>query len=98
MEMHGGPEKRIRRVKPEPYRTKEDHEKKRVEAFNTVSLSDAGLPAKQANVLEKHGVLTVGDLTKLSRADMDQIPNLGELTRLKCSQLLDMHNLPNNLK
>lgn len=102
MEMHGGPERRKRRCKPEPYWvkffTEEDREKKRVAHWNTVSLADVGIPVRLANTLEQYGILTVGDLTKLTLADLEDIPNLGEITRVRCSQLLDQLKLPNHLK
>lgn len=100
--MHGGPEKRKTRRKPEPYWAKyltdEDREQKRIAHWYTVSLADAGIPVRLSNTLEQYGILTVGDLTRLTLDDLESIPNLGEITRVRCSQLLDEHKLPNRLK
>lgn len=102
MEMYGGPEKRVRRIKPEPHwagaLTDEEQEMKRVHKLNYLSLPDAGMPARTASILEQCGIFTVGDLTKLTLDDLERIPKVGEGTRVRCSQLLDEHKLPNRLK
>jgi DNA-directed RNA polymerase alpha subunit len=98
MEEHGGPAKRKRRCKPEPYWAKyytaTDRENQRIAYWHTVSLTDVGIPVRLANNLEQYGILTVGDLTKVSLNELAEIPNLGEITMKKCRQLLVELKLP----
>jgi DNA-directed RNA polymerase alpha subunit len=101
MEVHGGPQNRKRRKKPEPdwvaFMSTEEKEQKRIEHWQTVSLADVGLPVRIANTLEHNGVMTVGDLMTLTLDDMRSIQNLGEITIRKCIKLLNDLELPNNL-
>ncbi len=102
MEMHGGPSGRKRRKQPDPewlrFLTDEEKEEHRIAKWHMVSIFDAGLPMRIANMLEKHNIMTVGDLTKASRQELEQIHNLGELTLNKCGEFLDKLGLPNKLK
>mgnify|MGYP003349523731 CR=1 FL=1 len=100
--MHGGPNNRNRRKKPDPewlrFLTDEEKEEHRIAKWHTVSIFDAGLPMRIANMLERHDIMTVGDLSKAARQDLENIHNLGELTLTKCSDFLDRLGLPNQLK
>ena len=101
MEVHGGPNNRKRRKKPDPewlaFMSTDEKERRRIEHWQTVSLADVGLPVRIANTLEHNGVMTVGDLMRITLEEMRGIQNLGEITIRKCSRLLDELCLPNKL-
>ena len=94
MELYGGPGKRKKRNPPDPYWVKfitpEEKEKKRIERWQSVAIADSGLPVRVANIMEKHGILTLEDL--------QQIANLGDITIRRCGLLLDKLDLPHHLK
>ena len=100
MEIYGGPAKRIRRKDRPPNRvdnnnlstTEQVCAQKRAQ-----TLAAAGLPARIANNLEAHNIFTVDDLTKLSREQLLNIPNLGQVTLQRCVTLLDTLGLPHQL-
>jgi len=102
MELHGGPQKRKRRKPPDPpwarYITPEDRERERVAHWESVAIADSGLPVRIANTLEKHGILTVGELSQQTLGRLRRISNLGEITIQRCSRLLDELKLPNQLR
>jgi DNA-directed RNA polymerase alpha subunit len=102
MDMHGGPGNRKRRKKPDPdwikFMTNEEKEERRIAQWSSVSIFDAGLPMRIANMLESHNIMTVGDLSEANITDLINIHNLGELTVIKCSEFLDKLELPNKLK
>jgi len=102
MDVHGGPGNRKRRQQLDlewiKFMTDEEKEQQRINRLYNVSVSDAGLPMRIANMLESHDIMTVGDLTEVTAKDLQKIHNLGELTVIKCSDFLDKLNLPNKLK
>jgi DNA-directed RNA polymerase alpha subunit len=102
MELYGGPGKRKKRNPPDPYWVKfitpEEKEKKRIERWQSVAIADSGLPVRVANIMEKHGILTVGDLLQHTLEDLQQIANLGDITIRRCGLLLDKLDLPHHLK
>jgi DNA-directed RNA polymerase alpha subunit len=63
-----------------------------------VAIADSGLPVRVANIMEKHGILTVGDLLQHTLEDLQQIANLGDITIRRCGLLLDKLDLPHHLK
>ena len=101
MELHGGPNKRKRRKPPDPswarFITKEDKERERIAYWESVALADSSLPVRIANTLEKHGILTVGELAQQSLARLRRISNLGEITIQRCVKLLEELKVPNRL-
>ena len=102
MEIHGGPSKRKKRKPTEPewlkFMTPADKEAARIERWQSVSLAEVGLPVRIVNTLEDQGVMTVGDLTQRTIEQLQAIPNLGDVTIAKCTQLLGDLQLPNQLK
>ena len=102
MEIHGGPETRRRRKPVDPdwlfFMSDDDKEKDRIEKWQTVSLAEVDLPVRIVNTLEDHGVMTVGDLTLKTIEELQEISNLGEITILKCTKLMDDLQLPNRLQ
>lgn len=101
MELHGGPVKRKRRKPPDQlwvqFMSDDEKEKDRIEQCQTISLSDVGLPVRVANTLENYGLLTIGDLAKLTVEDLESIQNLGEVTIARCTKLLDEMQIPHRL-
>jgi DNA-directed RNA polymerase alpha subunit len=102
MELHGGPVKRKRRKPPDQlwvqFMSDDEKEKDRIEQCQTISLSDVGLPVRVANTLENYGLLTIGDLAKLTVEDLESIQNLGEVTIARCTKLLNEMQIPHQLK
>jgi len=102
MELHGGPFKRRRRKPPDQiwmqFMSDDEKEKMKIEQCQTVSLSDVGLPVRVANTLENYGLLTIGDLAKITIEDLESIQNLGEITIARCVRLLDEMCLPHKLR
>jgi DNA-directed RNA polymerase alpha subunit len=101
MEFHGGPDKRKRRKPEAPdwlrFMSDDEKEAERIRHWMSVSLADTGLPVRIVNTLEDHGIMNVGDLTKKSIDDLHKIQNLGEITIVKCKNLLNDLRLPSNL-
>jgi len=101
MEVHRGPSKRKRRKQPDPewlkFISDDEKERRRIKELYQVTLSDVGLPVRSVNALENHEIFTLGDLAKITGAELASIPNLGEITIRKCQNLLAYFQLPNRL-
>jgi len=102
MEIHGGPTTRKRRKPSEPAwmasMSHAEKEAKRINHWQDVSLVEVGLSVRVVNTLERHSVMTVGDLCRKTPAELRLIPNLGEVTVTNCLKILIALRLPNNLR
>lgn len=102
MELYGGPDKRKRRIPPEPewarFFTQSDRDAARVREWRTRAIVDIGIPVRITNTLEKNGILTVGDLADRSLNEMRQIQNLGESTIHRFAKLLDGLKIPHKIR
>jgi DNA-directed RNA polymerase alpha subunit len=101
MEVHGGPSKRKRRKQPDPewleFMSDDEKERRRIRELCQVTLSDVGLPVRVVNTLENQKIFTLGDLARITGAELAAIPNLGEITIRRCQNLLADFQLPNRL-
>lgn len=101
MQMFGGPSRRKHRREELPewwcQLPTAEKEKRRIEHWQSVSLADVGLPVRIANTLENCGIFTVGQLAEQTEIRLKKIPNLGNITIIKCKALLKKLNVPNQL-
>ena len=54
--------------------------------------------AGKKNKLKGNGIKTIGDLVKLSEADLKFMPNIGDATIQEIKEMLKIHNLELGMK
>jgi len=74
--------------------SEDEKREKELEELRAMSLADTGLPVRTTNCLEGKDIHTVGDLAKMTKEELLEIPNFGETTLVDCRQALDQLGVP----
>ena len=70
----------------------------KVEAILDKPIAELWLSGGKKNKLKGNGIKTIGDLVKLSEADLKFMPNIGDATIQEIKEMLKIHNLELGMK
>ena len=70
----------------------------KVEAILDKPIAELWLSGGEKNKLKSNGIKTIGDLVKLSEADLKFMPNIGDATIQEIKEMLKIHNLEPGMK